>query len=104
MEKDLCSNSDSMFESTEDLNSILWIVVALLASLPLIVFLIAYVRVKSERLLITAIAFCLFVIKAVILAMKLVLQDYNDDTWWMVAALLDMMIIGLIAYALSKKA
>jgi len=93
-----------MLESTEDINSILWLVVALLASLPLIVFLISYIRVRSERLLITAIAFCLFVIKALILAMKLLLQDYNDETWWTVAAVLDMMIIGLIAYALGKKA
>jgi len=99
-----------MLEPAEELNAILWLVVAGISLIPFCIFLISYIRVKSEKLLITTAAFSLFFIKAMVLAMKLFIPGgddeiwyLNDEFWWSVAAILDMIIIGLIAFALKKK-
>ena len=99
-----------MLEPAEEINAILWLVVAGISLIPLCIFLISYIRVKSEKLLITTAAFSLFFIKAMVLAMKLFIPGgdteiwyLNDEFWWSVAAILDMIIIGLIAFALKKK-
>ncbi len=93
-----------MLESGDTLNSILWLIVAAVSVVPLIVFFISYRRTKSRKLLITAAAFALFFVKAVLLSMKLFITNYADEMWWSVAAILDILIISLIAYALSRKA
>ena len=78
-------------------------IVAAVSLIPLVIFSISYRRVRSQKLLITTLAFFLFFVKALILAMELFMPDYLDDTWWSVAAVLDIMIISLIAYSLSRK-
>lgn len=93
-----------MIEPGEGITTILWLIVTVLSLAPLIIFSISYFRVKTRRLLIITIAFFLFFIKASILSMKLFLQNYSDEVWWSVAAILDAIIIGLIAFSLSKKA
>jgi len=97
-------NCDTMLESGDTLNSILWLIVAAVSVVPLIVFLISYRRTKSRKLLITAAAFTLFFVKAVLLSMKLFIHNYADEVWWSAAAILDILIISLIAFALSRKA
>ena len=93
-----------MIESGEEINAILWIIVAIVALIPVSMFLVSYKRIKSKKLLLTTFAFTLFFIKALLLAMKIFIQNYNDETWWSVVAIIDIAIIGLIAYSLSKKA
>jgi hypothetical protein len=93
-----------MIEPSDEMTTILWLIVAVLSLTPFIIFLISYARVKSRRLFIVTIAFFLFFIKALVLSMKLFLQNYDDEVWWSVAAILDIVIIGLIAFSLSKKA
>lgn len=99
-----------MLEPAEEINAILWLIVAGISLIPLCIFLISYIRVKSKKLQITTVAFSLFFIKAMVLAMKLFIPGcddeiwyLNDEFWWSVAAILDMIIIGLIAFALKKK-
>jgi len=92
-----------MIESGEEINAILWLVVAVVSLAPLSMFFISYIKVKSGKLLITAVAFSLFFIKAVVLSMKLFIQNYADEFWWSVAAILDIIIISLILISLSKK-
>jgi hypothetical protein len=100
-----------MLEPAEEINAILWLIVAGISLIPLCIFLISYIRVKSKKLLITTAAFAIFFIKAMLLAMKLFIPGVdsdeiwylNDEFWWSVAAILDMIIIGLIAFALKKK-
>lgn len=60
-----------MVETGESINAILWLIVAGMSLIPLCIFLISYKRVKSKKLLITTGAFFLFLIKAIILSMKL---------------------------------
>ena len=86
------------------MNAVLWLVVTIISLVPLTLFLISYLRVRSTKLLITTAAFALFTGKALILAMKLFLQDYDDEIWWSLAAIMDIFIISLIAIALSGKA
>jgi len=90
-------------EVSEEVNAILWLVAAVLSLIPLTIFFISYFRVSSGKLLITAAAFCCFLIKATILSMKLFVQGYDDELWWSIAAILDIVTISLIAYSLSKK-
>jgi len=94
---------DVGFEPHEQSELILWLIVALVSLIPLLIFSISYRRIKSPKLLITAFAFFLFFIKALILAMKLFIPHYEDEVWWAVAAVLDILIISLIAYSLSRK-
>ena len=94
---------DVGFEPHEQTELILWLIVALVSLVPLLVFSISYKRVRSPKLLITTIAFFLFFVKALILAMKLFIPNYDDEVWWAVAAVLDILIISLIAYSLSRK-
>ena len=97
------SDIDVGLEPYEQTELILWLIVAAVSLIPLVIFSISYRRVRSQKLLITTLAFFLFFVKALILAMKLFLPNYVDETWWSVAALLDIMIISLIAYSLSRK-
>jgi len=94
---------DIMIESSEEINAILWLVVAVVSLVPISMFFISYIRVKSGKLLITVVAFSLFFIKAIALSMKLFIQNYADEFWWSIAAILDIIIISLILISLSKK-
>jgi hypothetical protein len=97
------SDIDIGFEPHEQTELILWLIVAAVSLIPLVIFSVSYGRVRSPKLLITALAFLLFFIKALILAMKLFIPNYVDEIWWAVAAVLDIIIISLIAYSLSRK-
>lgn len=96
--------SEVVLEPHEQTELILWLIVALVSLFIVAIFFVSYTRVKSTKLLITTFAFFLFFVKAVILAMKLFIPNYADEVWWAVAAVLDIMIISLIALSLSKKA
>ena len=97
------SDIDVGLEPHEQTELILWLIVAAVSLIPFVIFSISYHRVRSPKLLITAAAFFLFFIKALILAMKLFVPNYVDEIWWAVAAVLDIIIISLIAYSLSRK-
>lgn len=97
------SDIDIGLEPHEQTELILWLIVAAVSLVPLVIFSISYNRIRSPRLLITTLAFFLFFIKALILAMKLFIPNYVDEIWWSVAAVLDIVIISLIAYSLSGK-
>ena len=97
------SDIDVGLEPYEQTELILWLIVAAVSLIPLVIFSISYRRVRSQKLLITTLAFFLFFVKALILAMKLFMPNYVDEIWWSVAAVLDIMIISLIAYSLSRK-
>lgn len=88
---------------TDGFNAILWLVVAIISLIPFTAFMISYRKLKSGKLLITSTAFFLFFIKAVLLAMKLFVNNYAEEVWWSVAALIDILIITLIAYSLARK-
>ena len=90
---------DVGLEPHEQTELILWLIVAAVSLIPLVIFSISYRRVRSQKLLITTLAFFLFFVKALILAMKLFMPNYVDEIWWSVAAVLDIMIISLIAYS-----
>ena len=66
-------------------------------------FLVSYLRVRSTKLLVTTLAFFVFLVKSLILSMKLFIQTYSDEFWWSVVAILDISIIVLITIALLKK-
>jgi len=91
-----------MIEQEDVIISVLWLVVAVVSLVPFILFFISYIRVRSTKLLLTTLAFSLFFIKAMTLAMELFIPD-SDETWGPVAAILDLIIIGLISFALLKK-
>ncbi len=95
--------SDGGLEPHEQTELILWAIVAAVSLVPVAIFFMSYTRVRSTKLLITTVAFSLFFVKAVILSMKLFVTNYVDEFWWPVAAILDIIIISLIAYSLSKK-
>ena len=97
------SDIDVGLEPYEQTELILWLIVAAVSLIPLVIFSISYRRVRSQKLLITTLAFFLFFVKALILAMKLFMPNYVDEIWWSVAAVLDIMIISLIAYSLRRK-
>ncbi len=87
----------------DQFNEILWVIVAGVSLVPFLIFLVSQRRVRSQRLLILTFAFLLFFIKSATLAMKPFIQNYNDEFWWSIAAVLDVSIISLITYALVKK-
>ncbi len=102
---------DIVVESGEVIMAVLWLVVAVISLIPLCIFYISYNRVKSKKLLITTVAFSLFFVKALTLGMRLFILNLDDeiwylddDFWWSIAAILDIIIISLIAFALRKKA
>jgi hypothetical protein len=99
-----------MVETSEQINAVLWLIVAIIALVPLIVFLKSYLRVRTRKLLMTTTAFILFFSMAMILAMRLVVpssdtaQWYMDDEfWWSIAAVMDIAIICLIAFSLTLR-
>jgi Ni/Fe-hydrogenase subunit HybB-like protein len=49
-----------VFEFSNELNSLLWLIVALIAAIPLTVFLKSYLKVRSRRFLFLVAAFSLF--------------------------------------------
>ncbi|UCH89357.1 MAG: hypothetical protein JSV49_01535 [Thermoplasmata archaeon] len=99
-----------MFESTESLIAVFWIVVGIIALIPFIIFTISYRRIKDKKLLYNSIAFFLFFLKAILLSIGL-FEPFGDDAvwflseelWWAVAAVLDAIIIILIALSLLHK-
>ena len=93
----------SGLEAHEQTELILWIIVGAVSLIPLLIFSISYKRVRSPKLLISALAFSLFFVKALVLAIKLFVPNDADEIWWPVAAVLDILIISLIAYSLSRK-
>jgi len=95
--------SEVVLEPHEQTELILWLIAAAISLVPVVLFSIGYIRVRSTKLLIATLAFYLFFFKTLILAMKLFVPNYADEIWWAVAAVLDIMIISLIAYSLSMK-
>ena len=94
----------------EDIYSILWLITAFIAVIPVYVFWTGYRKVRSKDLLITSVAFTLFLAKAIIFTMELFVKDAGEGTWYLsdefwfaVAAILDMIIIGLIAISFTHK-
>ena len=69
-----------MIDPGDEINTMLWLVVALVSLVPFVIFLISYLRVRSKKLLMTTAAFFLFFIKASLLAMKVFIQNYDDNT------------------------
>ncbi len=96
-------------ESGETIIGILWLIVAIIAVVPIVIFARTYKRVQDWKILVTLFAFSLFLVKAVTLSMRLVVGEnddvwwLNDEFWWSVAAVIDIVIIGLFVYALSSK-
>jgi hypothetical protein len=100
----LMVQSDVGLEPHEQSELILWLIAAAISLVPIVIFFVGYLRVKSTVLLIATSAFFIFFLKAVILAMKLFVPNYVDEFWWSVAAVLDIIMISLVALSLSKKA
>jgi len=88
-------------ESFELVPNILWIVTMVISMIPLIIFFVAYKRVKDIRLLLTLVAFAFFFVKAAMLASKLIFPFYDDEVGWSIAAVIDIVIISLIALSLT---
>ena len=63
-------------ESHEQIELVLWLVVAAVSLIPIAIFFISYIRIKSIKLLITALAFSIFFVKGMVLSMKLFVTDY----------------------------
>lgn len=96
-------------ETGEAIVGILWLIVAIIAIVPIVIFAKTYRRVQSRKILVTTFAFSLFMVKAVTLSMRLVVGEndaiwyLNDEFWWSVAAVIDIVIIALFVHALSSK-
>lgn len=97
-------------ESGEWISGVLWLVVALVSIIPIVIFSRAYMRVRSKKLLYTTVAFCLFFIMGITLALKVIFPGsddaawyLNDEFWWPVAAFMCIAIIGLFVIALSSR-
>ena len=96
--------SDIGLEPHEETELILWLIAAAISLIPIVIFFVSYLRVRKMVLLIATFAFFIFFLKAMILAMKLFMPYYVDEFWWSVAAILDIIMISLVAFSLSKKA
>ena len=92
-----------MFNYGNEVNSLLWLIVAIIAAIPLIVFLKSYLKVRSRNFLFLAAAYSLFLVKAITLSMNLFISQYEDETWWTLAAFLDILIMVLIVLSLTRK-
>ena len=92
-----------MFEPSDQLISILWLVVAVIALIPFSIFSVSYRRVKSTKLLLTALAFFLFFVKSLLIGMNLFIPGYEDDFGVFLAGFMDIIIIALIVLALQRK-
>jgi Na+(H+)/acetate symporter ActP len=99
-----------MSEVGEGMNAFFWFAVAIVSLIPLIIFSISYKRVRSRRILLPTLAFGLFFIKAILLSLRLYTPESQEDllqidneTWWIVAAMLDICIMGLISAGLILK-
>ena len=93
-----------------EIYTILWVIVAIISLVPVYIFWIGYLKLRTRDLLITSIAFTLFFIKAITLAMKIFIEGadegswyLDDEFWWSIAAVLDVIIIGLIASSFSNR-
>lgn len=91
-----------MFESIEAY-SVLWLLVAIISIFPLVLFWVSYYRVHSQRLLITAIAFGIFFLKAAMLSLELFIANFEDDVALIIAAFVDTLFLGLVTAALLMK-
>jgi len=64
-------------ESHEQIELVLWLVVAAVSLITIVIFFfISYIRIKSMKLLTTALAFSIFFVKGMVLSMKLFVTDY----------------------------
>jgi hypothetical protein len=100
-----------MAELSEAINAVLWLVVAIFALIIFLIFQRSYKRVKDKKIFYTTVAFFIFFVKAMLLGMRLFMLELNeepwfldDEFWWSIAAMLDVVIITLIFYPLSKRA
>ena len=97
-----------MEELLETMGALFWLVVGIVAIVPLVLFSISYNRVRSRSLLMTAVAFGLFFLKGLLLGARLIIPEGIEDTTWylndgtglLMAAFLDILIIGLITASL----
>jgi hypothetical protein len=92
-----------MYEPPEVMISLLWLVVAIIALIPLAIFYISYRRVQSTKLLLTTLAFLVFFVKALLLSMNLFIPFIDDDFWVFIAGFMDIIIIVLITLSLQRK-
>ena len=96
-----------MIEPGDEINAIFWLIVAIISTVPFYIFFVSYRKVRSKKLLFTAVAFSLFVFKGIFLSMKLFLPNndvgwfLDDELWWTIAAVLDIIIVCLITMALT---
>ena len=86
-----------------EIETILWLAVAIITLFPTYVFWAAYWKTRSKDLFFNSVAFTLFLVKAITLAMKLFIESFADELWWSVAAILDILIVGLISFSFSHK-
>lgn len=99
-----------MLEAKELVNAVLSLVVAAISLVPITIFYKSYLKVRSRRLLMTTAAFLLFFIEAVILGARQLVPGasgevwyLDDEFWWSVASIMDVMIIGLFTVSLTSK-
>ena len=86
-----------------EVNGVLWLLAAIVAFMPVIIFFRAYLSVKSKRILYTALAFLLIFIKAAVLAFRFIVADFSEDPWWAWIAMIEIAIIALITLSLVAK-
>jgi hypothetical protein len=99
-----------MLETKELINAAFMLVVAIISLVPLTIFYKSYLRVRNRKFLMVTAAFLLFFIQAIFLSMRLLVPGANgdvwykdDEFWWSVAAVLDVLIILLFTLALTSK-
>ena len=99
-----------MIELGEEINSVFWLLVAIISMFPFYIFFMSYKKVRSRKLLWISGAFFIFIFKGFFLSMKLFFPDggdeigwfLDDEVWWTIAAVLDVFIICLITMALTS--
>ena len=84
-----------------------YLVVALIAIIPMCIFWVSYRRVQSRKLLITTLAFSIFFVKAIVMSLEVVFAamgggDFPEESWISLAAVLDIVIITLFALPLLQ--
>ena len=99
-----------MIEAKELINAVLCLGVAIISLVPITIFYKSYLKVRSRKLLMTTVAFLLFFIEAVILGARQLVPGasgevwyLDDEFWWSVASIMDIMIIGLFTVSLTSK-
>jgi len=80
-----------------------WLIFAIIAIFPMIIFFTAFRRIGSKKMLITAMAFVVMFVKGVFLSLEVLFPGYDNDFWELMAAVLDIVAIILIVMALARQ-